>query len=293
MSEYQYYEFQALDRPLSNKDMSALRRITSRAEITPTSLINEYHFGDFSGDPDKLMDKYFDAFLYFANWGTHRLMLRLPRPVFELAAAKPYTVPYTFRARATKEHGILDFVSEDESGDYYDEVMPTLASVIPLRSDLLNGDLRCLYLAWLAAAKTGELDEDEPEPPVPPGLDKLSGSLKKFADFLRVDADLIEVAASASSGQAPVGPTSDELAAWVAALPDMDKNAMLLRAMQGDAAYLGSELLQRMRQDRAHARTGPHESAQEGGRTIKELLRARDIRTEEKARRKARRQAKS
>src|SRR2546422_9329409 len=79
MSEYQYYEFRAIDRPLDKRAMGELRAITSRARITPTSLVNEYHWGDFKDDPDKLMDKYFDAHLYYANWGTRRLTLRLPR----------------------------------------------------------------------------------------------------------------------------------------------------------------------------------------------------------------------
>src|SRR5207244_10269882 len=47
MSEYQYYEFQAIDRPLDESAMAALRAITSRAQITPTSLVNVYHFGSF------------------------------------------------------------------------------------------------------------------------------------------------------------------------------------------------------------------------------------------------------
>ena len=44
MSEYQYYEFQAIDEPLDERAMRNLREITSRAEITSTSLINEYHW---------------------------------------------------------------------------------------------------------------------------------------------------------------------------------------------------------------------------------------------------------
>src|SRR5207302_10622823 len=63
MSEYQYYEFRAIDHPLDKRAMGELRAITSRATITPTSLVNEYHWGDFKGDPDKLMDRYFDAHL--------------------------------------------------------------------------------------------------------------------------------------------------------------------------------------------------------------------------------------
>jgi hypothetical protein len=121
MSEYQYYEFQAIDHPLDERAMAALRAITSRAEITPTSLVNVYHFGNFKGDPDRLMDQYFDAFLYEANWGTRRLMLRLPRRLFDLAVAKPYLIPYVLEVRATKQHVILHFHSEEEGGTTSEE----------------------------------------------------------------------------------------------------------------------------------------------------------------------------
>ena len=50
MSEYQYYEFQAIDRPLTEKEMRELRAISTRANITPTSFTNHYDFGSFKGD---------------------------------------------------------------------------------------------------------------------------------------------------------------------------------------------------------------------------------------------------
>jgi hypothetical protein len=145
MSEYQYYEFQAIDHPLDERAMGELRAITSRARITPTSLVNVYHFGDFKGDPERLMEKSFDAFLYVANWGTHRFMLRLPKRLFDRAAAEPYSVPYALAAKATREHVILDFHSETEDAEDFEEGEAWLASLIPLRADLLAGDLRCLF----------------------------------------------------------------------------------------------------------------------------------------------------
>jgi hypothetical protein len=42
MSEYQYYEFQAIDRPLTAEEMSELRSYSTRARITPTSFVNDY-----------------------------------------------------------------------------------------------------------------------------------------------------------------------------------------------------------------------------------------------------------
>jgi hypothetical protein len=36
VSEYQYYEFLALDRPLTSKQREELRQLSTRAEITAT-----------------------------------------------------------------------------------------------------------------------------------------------------------------------------------------------------------------------------------------------------------------
>jgi len=41
MSEYQYYEFRAVDRPLTPQQQAELRSRSSRATITATSFINE------------------------------------------------------------------------------------------------------------------------------------------------------------------------------------------------------------------------------------------------------------
>jgi hypothetical protein len=50
--------------------MDELRQLSARVEITPTSFANTYNYGDFRGDPDRLMDRWFDAFVHVANWGT-------------------------------------------------------------------------------------------------------------------------------------------------------------------------------------------------------------------------------
>jgi hypothetical protein len=69
VSEYQYYEFQALDRPLGEEDRKALRTLSSRARITATSFTNSYEWGNFKGLRDELMARWFDLHLYLANWG--------------------------------------------------------------------------------------------------------------------------------------------------------------------------------------------------------------------------------
>ena len=49
MSEYQYYEFRAIDRSLDHHQMQKLRAASSRAVITPTSFVNEYNGATLKG----------------------------------------------------------------------------------------------------------------------------------------------------------------------------------------------------------------------------------------------------
>lgn len=88
MSEYQYYEFQAIDRPLIEKEMPELRAHSTRARITPTSFVNDYSWGNFKGDEDAWMEKYFDAFRYLANLGTHILKLPVPARLLDAKTAR-------------------------------------------------------------------------------------------------------------------------------------------------------------------------------------------------------------
>src|SRR5687768_745097 len=105
MSEYQYYEFQAVDRPLTDEEMGELRAVSTRAHITPTQFVNSYQWGNLKGSPQRWMERYFDAFLYLANWGSRELMLRLPADALDAATAQGYCRGDGASAR---EHG--DFV---------------------------------------------------------------------------------------------------------------------------------------------------------------------------------------
>jgi hypothetical protein len=165
MSEYQCCEFVALDCPLSSKEMIALRSISTRAEITSTRFWNEYQWGDLKADPAKLLARYFDAHLYFANWGTHRFMLRLPSARMDDRALRPYFVMGPVTLTRAGRYLVLDFNSdtEDPEDEWYEGAQ--LASFTPLRSDLLRGDLSAVYLAWLLAVQAEQVDDDAFEPP--------------------------------------------------------------------------------------------------------------------------------
>ncbi len=287
MSEYQYYEFQAIDKPLDEKDIRALENLSSRAQITPTSFVNEYNWGDFKGDPLKLMEKYFDAFLYVANWGTHWFMLRVPRRLINFDLAEKYCFGENATAYKKGENLIFEFISDTD--DYeWEEGEGRLSSLISLRSDIISGDYRCLYLAWLYCAQIGDFDNDEFEPPVPPNLDDLNAPLKSFVDFMRIDTDLIAVAAENSASKDRQAGYQNELKTWINNLPEKEKDEMLFRMIKNHDPHLGNELMQRFQ------RTASVEDSYTTGeklRTVKDLMRKAEAYTAERKRRIAEQKA--
>lgn len=261
MSEYQCYEFVAIDRPLTPKQMAELRGISTRAEISPTRFWNEYQWGDLKADPAKLLTRYFDAHMYFANWGTHRLMLRVPVTRVDPKRLRGYFVGHAASAKVVGEHVVIDLQSEDEEPDGYEESPGALAALAPVRSDLMRGDLRVAYLAWLLATQAGDVDDDDVEPAVPPGLSDLTAAQVAMIDFLRIDEDLI--AAAAEGNDAEIDDRSG-LRRWALGLPARAKDEWLRRAIDDPALALGGELL---RTFRAQTKAG----RPSGGRTVAAL----------------------
>ncbi len=270
MSEYQYYEFQTADRRLSEKEMQELRSYSTRAVITPTSFSNEYSFGSFKGNPNAWMEKYFDGFVYLANWGTHEIQLALPANLLSAETARIYCVGETASVRESSGKLVLTFRSEEEPGGGWVEGGNILSSLLPLRAELAQGDLRPLYVGWLLNVQAGELDEKETEPPVPPNLGEFSGPLSELVDFLRIDRDLLAVAAEASPRKQTRPAQREEMAAWAAHLPAQEKDELLVRLLAGEDAALGAELRSRFNRSRAGSTPVPEAPR----RTVRELLAA-------------------
>jgi len=245
MSEYQYYEFQALDRPLTQEQISKLRAYSSRAQITPSSFVNVYNWGDFKGNPRQWMEQYFDAFLYFANWGSRRFMLRLPAKLLDPKTASSYCAGQNLSCQQKDGHIILSFEAELEDYEWQEEERSWLASLVPIRSDLMRGDHRALYLGWLLAVQFREIRDDAPEPPVPPRLGELSASLDCLADFLGIDTDLVAAAAERSPDHQVSIPSKKEIGDWVRTLPSAEKDTIVARLIDGDDAHLSAEVRQR------------------------------------------------
>lgn len=116
MSEYQYYEFAAIDRPLTRGEMAELRAVSTRAEITPAGFVNHYEWGSLKAEPADWMRRYFDAFIYSADWCSCRLALRVPLATFRKTELKPFETRYALTIEASDEYWIFDWAL-DESED--------------------------------------------------------------------------------------------------------------------------------------------------------------------------------
>jgi hypothetical protein len=192
------------------------------------------------------MECYYDAHLYVANWGTHRVMFRLPCDLLDPDVVEGYCVGDQVSAWVTEQFVVLDFTSENEAGDFDYDAEALLSAIIGVRAELATGDLRPLYLAWLAAYGAWERDEDtfdrdaddDLEPPVPPGLGMLTAAQRALADFLHLDDDLLTIAAQTSPPLEQIADDPGELAAWVKRLPVVEKDRLLRRVVQGDAARI-------------------------------------------------------
>jgi hypothetical protein len=247
VSEYQYYEFRAIDRRLSTEEQRALRDISTRA-ITATTFVNEYNWGDFRGDPDRLMERYFDLFLYTTNWGSRRLSMRLPIRIVDAGGPMPdFAKLESVRIRRKGEHLILDMWRDEvEEEDLRDDEQ-RLGSLEPLRNAALDGDPSILYLAWLPAVDGGEIPDGGLEPAI--GLGAMSPALETFAEFFGMDLDLVEAAAGTREANANVSP--EVAKRYIRSLPNEEKVGLLLRLHAGEGPQLGAELRQRVRSSKA------------------------------------------
>lgn len=280
MSEYQYYDFRAIDRALTKAEMAELRSVSTRAVITSTSFMNHYEWGDLKADPLKLLGKYFDVFLYVANWGTREVYLRLPQELVDYKAFRAMLPGEAAQVRKSGNSVIVAFENQFE-GDDWDDGTGWMGSLMSLRSELLRGDIRCLYLGWLLCAQNEEFAEDELEPAVPPGLGELSAPLHSLIEFLGIDENLVEIAATVSAAL-DAGPDREELATWIQSLPEEEKNNLLVAAVSGPGERWKNGLLRRFKQQNTRRTLSSPEAICR--RTAGDLLRLVHARVEERTR---------
>lgn len=296
MSEYQYYEFLAIDRPITEDEMAELRALSTRADITPVSFTNEYNWGDFKGDPDKLMQRYFDVHVYVANWMTAIFMVRLPIEALTHETAKAVAVSYLLDIRPTKTHWIITWsLEESENYDRFgmEDGRGWMARLAPVRDELLGGDLRSLYIGWLAAVTREMMDDDEIEPLAGNAMGNLTAAQKALAEFLEVDPDLLAGAGIGSPAAQETEVSRREVEKWIDSLPKEEVNLILKQLLEGKGQQAERSIRKRFASWRRGLQTGDTDAPR---RTVGDLRQnaenARLIRLEKQKRDRKQREIK-
>lgn len=145
VSEYQYYDFIALDRNLTDKEREYAESVSSRSQVTARRWRNEYNYGDFRGSVDKMMQIY-DAHAYVSNFGSYHFMLRLPAERMPLEDLALYQAGTVFTVQNAGKSMVLRWDVDTEPEDTWVEGEGVLDGLVGVRDELLQGDLRPLYL---------------------------------------------------------------------------------------------------------------------------------------------------
>jgi hypothetical protein len=247
MSEYQYYEFAAIDGPISDEGLRYARGCSSRADVSRVRWQNTYTFGDFHGSVDTLL-KYYDAHFYIANWGTVRLGLAFPKVAIAPEALQPYLrggdrFEDTLTVKEIGNRCIVWWERNEEGGWGWTEGEGLLDQLIGIREELMRGDCRALFLGWLADFHPDEWRGSEDGavvmPPIPAGLDQLSPSLSALIKHFPVDRDALDVAAGRSQAGTP---GRIPMAAVLEKLSLFEMRALLARVAEGGGSGVMTEL---------------------------------------------------
>jgi hypothetical protein len=248
MSEYQYVGFRAIDSPVSEKNLAFMRKQSSRAEITPWSFDNEYHFGDFRGNAPEMLRRGYDFHLHYANFGVRKLMVRLPNGLPDVKAARPYLDKESlfFMKDKLGQGGILCVEPSFEPGDLEElwEIDDLFVRLLPLRGEILDGDFRPLYLAHLAVACDNNHDPDEEKDvPIPAGLEEPTNAQRALAELYSLSKALLTAAAQKGPALPARRDVENQVEAWLQRQPEAVKNSWLAKLMADPRAPVRREIL--------------------------------------------------
>jgi hypothetical protein len=146
MSEYQYYEFCRINQPLSKEARQKMHSLSSRAKVNSHSASYVYNYGDFRGKPKELLLNYFDVFFYISNFGTVQLIFKYTPKEINQDALKKYCIKHVIKVEQHDQNVLLDIYINNEEGFGWTEGEGILPELLPLYSQIKNGNYQFLDL---------------------------------------------------------------------------------------------------------------------------------------------------
>ena len=254
MSEYQCYQWKSVGKSLSPKQRGEVSELSSHISVRSDSAEVTYHWGDFKHDPVSVLERYFDLFLYEANWGTQRVVFRLDADTVEVEDLSVFAVGETITV-TEKENGLLieAWFEEnwiDPSYSYqveYEETDWRLDGFEMIHRHLMQGDYRGLFLLWLKACELDPEEEADGMVTLPRGMGQLGDEHRVLADFVGVDGGVMKAAAERSDPLPGGNRQRESLDRYLNKLSPEKKEEYLQRLLAGDATAVQSALKRELR----------------------------------------------
>jgi hypothetical protein len=188
-------------------------------------------------------------------------MIRLPAGLPDCEAAAPYFDEESLEFIEDKQGsgGILSIDPFYEPGELDDlwDIDELLDRLTPLRSELLDGDLRPLYLAYLAVACDGNHDPEETkDAPIPVGLNKLSDAQRALMELYGLSKSLIAAAARSAPSLQEQSDARHEYTAWLERQEEATKTAWLAQLLADPHSTVRAEMLTKFRES-SHTTSWP------------------------------------
>lgn len=108
-----------------------------------------------------------------------------------------------------------------------------MARLTPVRDELLRGDIRSLYIGWLASVTAEMPGDDEMEPLLLNGLGSLTLSQQALAQFLEVDPDILAGAGMGSPALKDGELSQKQMDQWINGLPLDEMKAVMKQILEG------------------------------------------------------------
>ncbi|MFT4927267.1 MAG: hypothetical protein ACI8WB_003373 [Phenylobacterium sp.] len=228
MSEYQYYQFKIIDQVLNQQQQTQLRDLSPQAKISANDLVHLCDYGEVAVSPVQLMTDYFDAHVYTASWGGAVLMLKIAKSALPLSQLQRFAnndgltyydsdnnwiIEWRLMANSLEPDSSLEADSSLEPSNSLEprkSLEPSANSpeldeqwmkdLLPIRAEIIKGDLRSLYIGWVSAlylAQDGEEtddDADEEEPMRLTGLNQLTVAQQALVRFIQANPLMLTAA---------------------------------------------------------------------------------------------------
>jgi len=235
--------------PCRSGGIAFAKRQSTRADVTRWSLSVDYHYSSFRGDIDGLLRRGYDVFLQYTNYGDREVRLRLPHglPLNKKLSSQYIDGEQLTWTKDTKGvGGILSLRPFHEAGELEEvwEFQKYLDAAVEVRTRLIRGDLRALYLLWVCAADDDYNDPKEIlEPPVPHGISELIEHCGNVLEFYGLDPWLLRAAAKDVDAAPADNARKNPVRAWVKSIKTQRAKDLLIQLLTEDSVALKASLL--------------------------------------------------